>query len=210
MFGFKVYEKYGHGSMGWHGGILLEQPPLNVKDHFFQRRRWVLGTMQNLEKFPRLHRYKLIFKSLTYFLGFVSAVASFALLLNTYVPLAFSFPNLNYNIVSLPGKLPELSLDSLVQSLMAVGPLELGTGALLFFTSLVWLASYQVGLFLNLRYSKIGWAKRLLLHAQTLLLSPVIGLVETFPAFWATTEYLVKKQKTAEKVPIYDFYVISK
>lgn len=210
MFGFKIYEKYGHGSMGWHGGVLLEQPPLNVKDHFFQRRRWVLGTMQNLEKFPRLHRYKLIFKSTTYFLGFASAVASLALLLHTYFPLAFSFQNLNYNIVSLPSKLPELSLDSLVQSMIAVGPVEIGTGALLFFTSLVWLASYQMGLFLNLRYSKIGWAKRLLLHVQTLLLSPVIGLVETFPAFWATMEYLVKKQKTAEKVPIYDFYVISK
>ncbi|WP_415281492.1 glycosyltransferase family 2 protein [Candidatus Nitrososphaera sp. FF02] len=59
MFGFKIYEKYGPGSMGWHGGILLEQPPLNMKDHFFQRRRWVLGTYQNLQKFPRWHRYKL-------------------------------------------------------------------------------------------------------------------------------------------------------
>ena len=77
------------------------------------------------------------------------------------------------------------------------------------FTSLVWLASYQTGLFLNLRYSKIGWAKRLLLHVQTLLLCPIIGLVETFPAFWATIEYGVKK-RTTEKTPIYDFYVISK
>jgi hypothetical protein len=34
MFGYKIYEKYGNGSMGWHGGVLLEQPPLNLKDHF--------------------------------------------------------------------------------------------------------------------------------------------------------------------------------
>lgn len=209
MFGFKVYEKYGPGSMGWHGGILLEQPPLNVKDHFFQRRRWVLGTMQNLDKFPRLHRYKLIYKSVTYFLGFASAVASFTLMLHNYVPLAFSLPDLNYS-VSLPGSLPELSLDSITQSLMAAGPIEIGTGALLMFTSIVWLSSYQLGLFLNLRYSKIGWAKRLFFHAQTLLLSPIIGLVETFPAFWGTIEYLLKKQKTAEKMPVYDFYVVSK
>jgi cellulose synthase/poly-beta-1,6-N-acetylglucosamine synthase-like glycosyltransferase len=210
MFGFKVYEKYGRGSMGWHGGILLEQPPLNVKDHFFQRRRWVLGTMQNLQKFPRWHRYKLIFKSITYFLGFASALASFALMLHNYVPLAFSLPNLNYNMVSLPSRLPEFSLESIVQSIVAVGPVEIGVGALLLFTSLVWLSSYQLGLFLNLRYSKIGWPKRLLFHAQTLLMSPLIGLVETFPAFWATIEYLVKKQQTAEKMPVYDFYVISK
>ena len=24
MFGYKVYEKYGRGSMGWHGGILFD------------------------------------------------------------------------------------------------------------------------------------------------------------------------------------------
>ncbi|MEM3160919.1 MAG: glycosyltransferase family 2 protein, partial [Nitrososphaera sp.] len=55
MFGYKVFEKYGPESMGWHGGILLEQPPLNIRDHFFQRRRWVFGTLQNLANFPRWH-----------------------------------------------------------------------------------------------------------------------------------------------------------
>ena len=210
MFGFKVYEKYGRGAMGWHGGILLEQPPLNLKDHFFQRRRWVLGTMQNLQKFPRLHRYKLMFKSITYFLGFASAVASAAFAVHNYIPVLFSFPDRNYNIVSLPDGLPSLSFVSLANSMASVSPVELGVGTILLFTSLVWLSSYQVGLFLNLRYSKIGWAKRLLFHVQTLLLCPLIGLVETFPAFWATIEYGIKKQKTAEKVPVYDFYVISK
>jgi hypothetical protein len=69
--------------------------------------------------------------------------------------------------------------------------------------------SYQVGLFLNLKYSKIGIAKRLVMHVQTLFLCPIIGLVETFPAFWATIEFYFKKKKE-EKVPVYDFYVISK
>jgi cellulose synthase/poly-beta-1,6-N-acetylglucosamine synthase-like glycosyltransferase len=213
MFGFKVYEKYGPGSMGWHGGILLEQPPLNMKDHFFQRRRWVLGTMQNLQKFPRRHRFKLIFKSVTYFLGFASAVASAILTLYTYVPMALSLPQINaqlgQGIISLPDKLMGISLDSIAASIMGTSPAELGIGALLLFTSIVWLASYQVGLFMNLRYSKIGWAKRLAYHGQTLLLCPVIGLVETFPAFWATIEYLAKK-KEPEKVPVYDFYVVAK
>jgi beta-1,4-mannosyltransferase len=214
MFGFKVYEKYGQGSMGWHGGILLEQPPLNLKDHFFQRRRWVLGTLQNLRKFPRLHRYKLMFKSVTYFLGFASAVASMAYTLHTYLPFLFSFQELNYKlsseVFSLPTKFSGLSLDSLVHSAATVNPVEIGIGTLLLFTSLVWLASYQLGLFLNLRYSKMGWAKRMMLHLQTLVLCPIIGLVETFPAFWATIEYQIHKKQTAEKMPVYDFYVVSK
>ena len=209
MFGFKVYEKYGRGSMGWHGGILLEQPPLNLKDHFFQRRRWILGTMQNLQKFPRWHRYKLIFKSITYFLGFASAAASAAFSVNNYLPMLLSPSYLNYNIVTWQSKLSTLSLDTITNSIASASPVELWITPIMLFTSLVWLASYQTGLFLNLRYSKIGWAKRLLLHVQTLLLCPIIGLVETFPAFWATIEYGVKK-RTTEKTPIYDFYVISK
>ncbi len=214
MFGFKVYEKYGPGSMGWHGGILLEQPPLNLKDHFFQRRRWVLGTLQNLRKFPRLHRYKLMFKSVTYFLGFASAVASMAYTVHTYLPFLLSFQELNNKInsevFSLPAKFSGLSLDSLAHLAATASPVEVGIGTLLLFTSLVWLASYQLGLFLNLRYSKIGWAKRMMLHVQTLVLCPIIGLVETFPAFWATIEYQIHKKQRAEKVPVYDFYVVSK
>jgi beta-1,4-mannosyltransferase len=210
MFGFKVYEKYGRGSMGWHGGILLEQPPLNLKDHFFQRRRWILGTMQNLQKFPRWHRYKLMFKSITYFLGFASAAVSAAFTVNNYLPMLLSPSYLNYNIISVQEKLSTLSFDTIVQWIAQMTPLEIGIAQVMLFTSLVWLGSYQLGLFLNLRYSKIGWTKKLLFHMQTLLLSPLIGLVETFPAFWATIEYIIKKKQTTEKVPVYDFYVISK
>jgi cellulose synthase/poly-beta-1,6-N-acetylglucosamine synthase-like glycosyltransferase len=188
----------------------LEQPPLNLKDHFFQRRRWILGTMQNLQKFPRMHRYKLMFKSITYFLGFASAAASAAFSINNYLPMLISPSYLNYNIVAWHDKITTFSLDTITNSIASTTPLELGVAPVMLFTSLVWLSSYQMGLFLNLRYSKIKWAKRLLFHVQTLFLSPLIGLVETFPAFWATIEYLVKKQKTAEKVPVYDFYVISK
>jgi egghead protein (zeste-white 4 protein) len=210
MFGFKVYEKYGRGSMGWHGGILLEQPPLNLKDHFFQRRRWFLGTMQNLKKFPRWHRYKLMFKSVTYFLGFASAVASAAFTVNNYLPMLISPDYLNYNIAAWNDKITTFSIDTITNSIASTAPLELGIAPVMLFTTLVWLASYQVGLFLNLRYSKIGWAKRLLFHVQTLILSPLIGLVETFPAFWSMIEYVIKKQTTAQKMPVYDFYVVNK
>lgn len=214
MFGFVVSQKYGPNSMGWHGGILLEQPPLNLKDHFFQRRRWVLGTMQNLDKFPRFHRFKLMFKSVTYFMGFASAVASTTLMIHNYLPMFWSLPDLNGKVdgfMSIPDSLASVSLQSILDTFAAAGPVEVGIGALLLFTSLIWLASYQLGLFLNLRYSGISKFRRMLLHGQTLILCPLIGLVETFPAFWATIEYGIrKKNKAAEKIPVYDFYVIRK
>jgi egghead protein (zeste-white 4 protein) len=207
MFGFKVYEKYGPGSMGWHGGILLEQPPLSIRDHFFQRRRWVLGTLQNSEKFPRLHRFKLLYKSVTYALGFVSALASTALSLYNNVPAIaglWDSATLSHNIAMFS---EQLSLHRLAD----ITPVEIGTATILLFTTLVWLGSYQMGLFLNLRYSQMPWRKRLYLHVQTLFLSPLIGLVETFPALWASIEYYIDKRKEAkEKVPVYDFYIVSK
>jgi cellulose synthase/poly-beta-1,6-N-acetylglucosamine synthase-like glycosyltransferase len=216
MFGYKVYEKYGQGSMGWHGGILLEQPPLNLKDHFFQRRRWFLGTMQNLDKFPRWHRYKVMCKSMTLFLGFASGVASTALMIQAYIFPLFSLSIyelgvIRSDIMSLPDNLLIGSaFSSIANSPLTSAPLELGTTAILLFASWVWLGSYQLGLFLNLRYSKMKWAKKVLLHLQTLFLCPVIGLVETFPAVWAIIEYSVKKKQITEKVSVYDFYIINK
>src|ERR671923_2562388 len=131
MFGYKVYEKYGQGSMGWHGGILLEQPPLNLKDHFLQRRRWFLGTMQNLDKFPRWHRYKVMFKSVTLFLGFASGVASTALMIQAYILPFFSISSHEFGVVSsdimsLSGKLQISSvLASIANSSSTTAPIEL-------------------------------------------------------------------------------------
>jgi egghead protein (zeste-white 4 protein) len=216
MFGYRVHEKYGHGSMGWHGGILLEQPPLNLKDHFFQRRRWFLGTMQNLDKFPRWHRYKVMFKSVTLFLGFASGMASTALMINVYILPLFSLSlyhleKINSAIMTLPSHLDPLpALNSILSSILTTGPVEFATGAILLFASLVWLASYQLGLFLNLRYSRIRRSKKILLHLQTLIFCPLLGLIETFPAFWATIEYNVKKKQMSETTNVYDFYVINK
>ncbi len=216
MFGYKVYEKYGHGSMGWHGGILLEQPPLNLKDHFFQRRRWFLGTMQNLDRFPRWHRYKVMFKSVTLFLGFASGVASTALMINAYVlpflsSLLHGADNVSSELMLLTHKIdPVSALDSFLFSTLTLSPTEFATGAILLFASLTWLGSYQLGLFLNLRYSEVKRSKKILLHIETLFLCPVLGLIETFPAFWATIEYNVKKKQLSKTINAYDFYIISK
>jgi hypothetical protein len=210
MFGYKVFEKFGPGSMGWHGGILLEQPPLNIRDHFFQRRRWVFGTLQNLTHFPRWHRFKLMYKSLTYFLGFMSAAASTSIMLYSYLSALWQVDKIGYQIMSFPERLPLLFFESLFEAVAQSAFVEITVGSILLFTSIVWISSYQLGLFLNLKYTKVDSAKRLKFHLQTLFLCPVIGLVETFPAFWATLEYYFKKKETGQKTPVYDFYVVAK
>jgi beta-1,4-mannosyltransferase len=49
------------------------------------------------------------------------------------------------------------------------------------------------------------------MHSQTLILSFLIGLVETFPAFYAMLEYYFGRRKDKySNIKIYDFYVIEK
>jgi cellulose synthase/poly-beta-1,6-N-acetylglucosamine synthase-like glycosyltransferase len=218
MFGYQVYHKYGPTSIGWHGGILLEQPPLNMKDHFMQRRRWVLGSLQNIDKFPAVHKFKLFYKLLTYFMGFASGFVSTMLSFHIYLPLVLvmSYTLLNYRVgddsIAVVGNLLRtLYSESTAHFFGNMGPFQFGIGSILLFSSVVWLLSYQVGLFLNLRYSKIAWSKRFVLHVQTLILCPILGLVETFPAFWTLIEYYTKARTLKSgKNLVYDFYVIDK
>jgi beta-1,4-mannosyltransferase len=213
IFGYKIYEKYGPKSMGWHGGILLEQPPLNLKDHFMQRRRWVIGSLQNMQRFPFIHKFKLMFKLATYFMGFVSGVVSIILYFYAYIPKLLSLLPMNginldinssFDIV-----MKTFFSDSTVNASINGSHLDPIVGLVLLFPYIMWLFSYQLGLFLNTRYSKISVIKRIVLHLQTLLLSFVIGLLETFPAFWAMLEYyILDKMKKTKK--IHDFYVIKK
>jgi hypothetical protein len=49
------------------------------------------------------------------------------------------------------------------------------------------------------------------MHFQTLVLCPILGLIETFPAFFAIIEYGLKKNPANKRTnPVYDFYVINK
>ena len=213
IFGYKIYEKYGSKSMGWHGGILLEQPPLNLKDHFMQRRRWVIGSLQNMQRFPLIHKFKLMFKLTTYFMGFVSGVISTILYFHAYIPKLLSLlpmPGINLDITSWFDILMKTFFsESTVNASINGNTLDPIVGLVLLFPYTMWLFSYQLGLFLNTRYSKVSVIKRIVLHLQTLLLSFVIGLIETFPAFWAMLEYyILDKMKKTKK--IHDFYVIKK
>ena len=88
---------------------------------------------------------------------------------------------------------------------------EIAIASLIFVSSLVWLFSYQLGLFLNLRYSKVKLSKKFFMHIQTLVLCPILGLIETFPAFFAIIEYGFKRRSANNHTtPVYDFYVINK
>src|ERR671923_338816 len=220
LFGYKVYEKYGPKSLGWHGGLLLEQPPLNIKDHFMQRRRWVLGSLQNISEFPIIHKFKVMFKLSTYFLGFISGIVSIFLYFHLQFPKLLDLLSLqdiisHLNIVEIGPRVNEIigtiSAESIFNTLSTGTATDITIGLMLIFPYILWLFSYQVGLFLNLRYSRIIFKKRVFMHLQTLILSVLIGLIETFPAFYAMLEYCFGRKKNKHcSIKTYDFYVIDR
>ena len=224
LFGYRVYERYGSNSMGWHGGILLEQPPLNMKDHFMQRRRWVLGSLQNVDKFSIIHRLKLSYKLMTYFLGFAAGLLSTILSIFVNVPIVLSFFTssgaytgnsiasegiINSFIDNFNITVQQLYSNSAIHNWTNAGPIEFATGLLLLFSSMIWLFSYQLGLYQNLRFSQVALSKKIRFHFQALFLCPIIGLVETFPAFYSIIEYTFRGDRS-RGTPVYDFYVIDK
>lgn len=220
-FGYELYKKYGKNSMGWHGGILLEQPPLNIKDHFMQRRRWIIGNLQNIENFSLWFKTRLIYKCTSSFLGFISGIISLCLSIYINIPKLFIFISyINFDVAYNNGFDLNLWIDRLIniinspndifQPLTGISIIDASLPFILLFSSLVWLSSYQIGLFFNLRYTQIPLTKRIFFHIQTLILSPFIGLMESFPGFYSVIEYYAIKFFKRPGVRFLDFYVIKK
>jgi beta-1,4-mannosyltransferase len=221
LFGVKAHEMFGN-IFGWHGGILLEQPPLTLRDHFKQRRRWIFGTLQNLKYLPTKMKLRLYLRSATTWLGFLSAIASIGLSVYYFylyaLPYLFEALRLNYhlnnqNAISLVASPQEVALflqtflsgryvfswDSMVSGLAT-----LFFGASLILASVIWAISYQVGLKQNLKFGNHSTRERLSLHVEQLVLGPLIGFIETFPSLYAIVEYHLLGKKFA------DFELIAK
>jgi hypothetical protein len=220
-FGYELFKKYGRNSMGWHGGILLEQPPLNIKDHFMQRRRWVIGNLQNIQNFSNFFKFRLIYKCTSFFLGFVSGVISLCLAMYINIPkvnsvLSYASFDWNNNIAFDPfvwiDRITNIngSYNEIFKPLTDIHIFDSTLALILLFSWLVWLFSYQAGLFLNLKYTRIGLFKRTILHIQTFILAPFLGLLESFPAFYSVIEFYFYKLIGHNKIKSYDFYVVKK
>lgn len=221
LFGVKVHEMFGN-IFGWHGGILLEQPPLTLSDHFKQRKRWIFGTLQNLKYLPTKMKLRIYLRSATTWLGFLSALASIGLSLYYFylyvLPYLFELARLNYHInnqnsISLVASPQEVAifLQSLAAGRYAFSWQSMLSGlATLFFAaslvlaSVIWAISYQLGLKQNLKFGKYTTRERVSLHAQQLILAPLIGLIETVPSLYAIIQYHILRQKFA------DFELIAK
>lgn len=139
LFALIARRKLGPKIFGWHGGVVEEKNPYNIRDLVKQRRRWFYGLIQNLRYIPFRDKLSQLLRALMWFSGFPSGIVSC---------IAFFVP----------------------QDI----PQYLNTALMLL--TILWLGAYQIGVFLNSKY--LPYAKRMFLHLQTLLFTPVAGLME--------------------------------
>ena len=76
LFAINARLKFGKGVFGWHGGVVEEKSPLNLKDLIKQRRRWFYGFIMNMKFFERGEKIRQAGRALIWTSGLVSGIAS--------------------------------------------------------------------------------------------------------------------------------------
>ncbi len=152
LFSVSARLKFGKDIFGWHGGVVEEKSPLNIRDFVKQRKRWFYGLIQNLKYIPLKDRISQTLRAFLWSLGFFSGMASLIALI-----IPQSFPDVYF------------THDFFIPSIY----LRCG----FFITTGLWLLSYQIGGFLNGKY--LPPKKRLWFHFLILATSLGLGVIES-------------------------------
>jgi len=184
VFGVRAYLRFGPQIFGWHGSIMLEQPPLTLKSAFKQRYRWIIGVLQGLvimQQMPEFHRlpgkrrlhlvWATRYRILTCALGLPTGAFSLFFLLNQ---------------------------AGAVLSGHTYLPLPLPVMCWLVFTSFLWLNSMLIGAWYNLSTawqltSRQHWIEGM----RVLAMAPIAGVAESGAAFWAVAQWLLGNRKAS-------------
>ncbi len=76
LFAIQAKKKFGPEAFGWHGGVVEEQSPLNVRDLLKQRKRWFHGLIQNLKYLSRMDKISQTGRAILWTAGFIAGIAS--------------------------------------------------------------------------------------------------------------------------------------
>ena len=180
VFGVLAYLQRGPDIFGWHGCVMLEQPPFSFKSAFRQRYRWVLGVLQGIAMMRRMAAFHALPAKLRFHLvwGTRYRVLTFALGLPTGL---ISLPYLLYQTGAvLSGR------TYLVPTLPT---------PITFWFSIVgflWLNSILIGAWYNLSHaSQLSSRQRWIEGARVLAVAPIASILESSAAFWAVVQWTI-------------------
>jgi hypothetical protein len=188
VFGMNAFLQGGSAAFGWHGCVMLEQPPFSFKSAFKQRHRWIFGVLQGIA----VARRKPEFRSLP-------ASVRLSLIWGTRFRIATFAMGAIIGLLSLA--LLPLLVGSAVMALI-VGNLNPLNPALLVWMAVVgglWLGSVAIGAWYNVLDAGLSRVDRGREIARTIVIAPIAGISESTAALWAVVEWIIGRRDVSWK-----------
>jgi hypothetical protein len=193
--------KEGREAFGWHGAVMVEQPPFSFRSAFRQRYRWVLGTLQGLAMMQRRPEFRLL-----------PAHTRFQLVWSTRYRVATFALGSPTGLIGL-GYVWYLAW--LVLSGKPFLPLPVPVMVWLVIVGFLWLNSLFIGAFYNTVFmDSLSPRERWIEVARVIALAPVAGTLESSAAFCAALNWMIgrrqvswqptPKTKEADKAVVWD------
>lgn len=177
VFGMNAYLRCGSEIFGWHGSVMLEQPPFSFKSAFRQRYRWIIGVLQGIEmtkrmpqfsQLPMKVRFRLIwgtrYRIFTFALGLPTGFIAAIYLLSQYVQFLLSH--------QLTPPLPPLLMLWMILA------------------AFFWLNSIFIGAWYNVTtILRLPLGEASAEMAKVIAVAPIAGIMESSAAFWAVLQW---------------------
>ena len=184
VFGVFAYLRCGPEIFGWHGCVMIEQPPFSFKSAFKQRYRWVVGVLQGITAMRRLQEFGALplKMRLNLTIGTQYRILTFALGLPTG---AISLIYTTYQALS---------------ALLGHAYLPLPLPLMLWMTivGFLWLNSILIGVWYNLASSTdLSPTQKWIEATKVLAIAPLAGILESTAAFWAVTQWIAGNRKVS-------------
>lgn len=178
VFGMNAFLLGGGERFGWHGCVMLEQPPFSFKSAFKQRHRWIFGVLQGMAMARRSREFRRLparvrralvwgtrFRVATFALGAIVGAAALPIL-----PLL-----LGRSILALAGGRPIPMHPAVVLWMAVVGSL--------------WLGSVLIGAWCNVADAGLSRAGRWAEIARAVAVAPLAGVAESSAALQAVVQW---------------------
>jgi hypothetical protein len=187
VFGVLAFLKGGREVFGWHGAVMLEQPPFSYRSAFKQRQRWITGVLQGQDMLLRMEGYWLLPRQVRTQLIWGTRFRVFSFAVGAPVGLMF----LSYVVLGVAGVFPAAWDDGMASSL----PVPLT--AWLSVTGLMWLGAVFIGSWMNLAHANISRVGRMTEIGKALTLAPLAGILESVAGLWAVVLWLCGRREVS-------------
>ena len=182
VFGILAYLKRGPRIFGWHGCVMLEQPPFSLRSAFKQRHRWIVGVLQGMTLMGRMPEFRTLSRKMRFHLiwGTRYRVLTFAFGLPTGI---FSF-------------LYVLFQTYLLANGRLILPLPLPVMGWMLIIGFLWLNSIFIGSWYNISNARqLTRVQRLTEVCKVLTLAPIAGILESTAGSWAVMQWICGNRK---------------